>query len=70
MAEDTGIRCPTCGDEEFEVLTTTGLNERVMCCGCEGTFRIRDLMSAQARQIEMEVHRDRTEKAFRKLTSK
>ena len=67
MAEDTEIRCPTCGDEEFDVLTTTGFDERVMCCGCEGTFKIRDLVATQAREIEIQVMKDWTTRAFRKL---
>ena len=47
------IRCPTCDDDDVEVLTTVGLAERVLCLGCQTTFSV-------------EILRDNTEKGFEK----
>jgi hypothetical protein len=70
MSDPLDICCPTCGDCEFEVLTTTDLSQKVMCCACEGVFRIRDLAVTQARNIEIQAMRDRTTQSFRKLQGK
>lgn len=50
MAEDTSFRCPVCGAAAFEVLTTTGLAERIMCCGCDSMFKIKQLMLGHAQR--------------------
>jgi hypothetical protein len=66
--DDLSLRCPNpeCGGVEFEIPTTTMLQDKAQCVSCGRIYLVGELAAAQAREIEHEALREANARIFRR----
>jgi hypothetical protein len=64
--DDFSMRCPNCYGMEFEIPTSTRLEDKAQCVDCNRVYFVGELASAQSRLIGRELLEQSTKALSRK----